>query len=136
MWQRGMQGRTAGQKMRLPLSEHGADLGREVAVELVGEDVLDATFREQVLSREMAESLLTTWKEPVGMLTKAARWRALPRLRYLLDAQTQVEDAVGAVLLAVGTSHLLDEAGQSQAELSRVALEDVFFDGHWWSGSE
>lgn len=53
---------------------------------------------------------------------------------YLLDPQAQVEDAVGAVGLAVGTSHLLDEPRQCEGELSRVALEDVFFDGHWWDG--
>lgn len=52
-------------------------------------------------------------------------------LRYLLYPQTQVEDAVGAVGLTAGTSHLLDEAGQSHGELGRVAEEDVFLDGDW-----
>lgn len=52
-------------------------------------------------------------------------------LRYLLYPQTQVEDAVCAVGLAAGTSHLLDEAGQSHGELGRVTEEDVFLDGDW-----
>lgn len=55
---------------------------------------------------------------------------------YLLDPQTQVEDAVCAVGLSVGASRLLDEVGQSVAQLSRVALEDVFFDINWMDGWE
>lgn len=54
---------------------------------------------------------------------------------YLLYPQTQVEDAVRAVGLPVGTSRLSDEVGQSVAQLSRVALEDVFFDINWMDGS-
>lgn len=44
-----MKGRTARQKMRFPVSKHGADFGRELTVELVSKDVLNAAFREQVL---------------------------------------------------------------------------------------
>lgn len=52
-------------------------------------------------------------------------------VRYLLYSQTQVEDAVGAVRLAVGTPHLSDETGQSEAELGGVAVKDVLSDGDW-----
>lgn len=61
-----MEGRTAGQKMRVPVSQHGADLGRELSVELVGEDVLNATVREQMLAQEMGKSLLTPAENQSG----------------------------------------------------------------------
>lgn len=48
---------------------------------------------------------------------------------HLLYPQTEVEDAVGAVRFSVWPSDLSDEAGQSDAQLSRVALKDVFFNG-------
>lgn len=120
--------------MRLPVSEHGADLWRELTVDLVGEDVLNATFHEQVLSQEMGESLLTPVKHRND--NPAVALASVAKLHYLLYPQAQVEDAVGAVGLAVWTSHLLDEAGQSKAELSRVAKQDVFIDGDWPDGSE
>lgn len=66
MYQHGMKGHTGGQKMRFPLSQHGTDLGRELTVELVREDVLNAAFREQVLSQEMGKSLLTPVKNQSG----------------------------------------------------------------------
>lgn len=50
---------------------------------------------------------------------------------HLLDPQTEVEDAVRAVGLSIGPSHFLDEASQSKAQLSRVALKDVFFNIYW-----
>lgn len=48
----------------------------------------------------------------------------------LLYAQTEVEDAVGAVGLSIWPPHFFDEARQSKAQLSRVTLKDVFFDMH------
>lgn len=48
-------GRTTGQKLRFPESEHRADLRCKLTVELVGKDVLDAALHEQVLSEEMED---------------------------------------------------------------------------------
>lgn len=50
---------------------------------------------------------------------------------YLLNPQTEVEDAVGAVGLSIRPSHFSDEVRQSKAQLSRVALKDVFFNIYW-----
>lgn len=50
---------------------------------------------------------------------------------YLLYPQTEVEDAVWAVRLSIGPSHFSDEVRQSKAQLSRVALKDVFFNIYW-----
>lgn len=50
---------------------------------------------------------------------------------HLLYPQTEVEDAVRAVGLSVGPSHFFDEARQTEAQLSGVAVKDVFFHFNW-----
>lgn len=50
---------------------------------------------------------------------------------HLLYPQTEVEDAVRAVGCSVGPSHFFDEARQTEAQLSGVAVKDVFFHLNW-----
>lgn len=50
---------------------------------------------------------------------------------HLLYPQTEVEDAVRAVGRSVGPSHFFDEARQTEAQLSGVAVKDVFFHFNW-----
>lgn len=49
---------------------------------------------------------------------------------HLLDSQTEVEDAVRSVGLSVRPPDLSDEAGQSEAQLSGAALNDVLFENY------
>lgn len=48
---------------------------------------------------------------------------------HLLYSQAEVEDAVGAIGVAVRPSNLSDEAAQSDAQLRRVTLKDVLLNG-------
>lgn len=48
----------------------------------------------------------------------------------LLDAEAEVEQAVGGVGLSVGSFHLIDEATEAVAQLSSGALENILLQLH------
>lgn len=48
----------------------------------------------------------------------------------LLDAEAEVEHAVGGVGLSVGSFHLIDEATEAVAQLSSGALENILLQLH------
>lgn len=52
------------------------------------------------------------------------------KMSCLLDAEAEVEQAVGGVGLSVGSFHLIDEATEAVAQLSSGALENILLQLH------